>query len=220
MACDQIVMAPGGRGWADRDRLRCPATRSRLAVPRVRDPLAPRKMRSWSLWAAMIDPQIEVFRCTRLGDVEYFCEQERADAQSKPEADGKGPPWQEGECVTTPSIPFHAGGTQAVELPPGQPHRRQFRPVQTTLQPGRRSDLGRAGLGRHADRFPPRAEHVGVALGHRRGGPLPGVAHPRNRAWAALSAPSASCCSSGAITCPARPSGWKSRCFWPALPAC
>jgi membrane-bound ClpP family serine protease len=114
MACDQIVMAPeawlGGPGSPQMSR-----NEIDLAVQRVRDVLAPRKMRSWSLWAAMIDPQIEVFRCTRLDDVEYFCQQERASAQSKAAADVSGPPWQAGECVTTPSFPFRADGTQAVE---------------------------------------------------------------------------------------------------------
>ena len=148
MACDQIVMHPeavlGGPGSPQ-------MSRRRDRAGRADDPqqLAPRKMRSWSLWAAMIDPQIEVFRCTRLGDEEFFSAEELAAAQPKADAGGNGPPLARRPLRdhARDGLPRrrHAGG----RFPPGQPHGRELCPVQATLRPGRRSDLGRAGLGRH-----------------------------------------------------------------------
>ncbi len=115
MACDQIVMHPeavlGGAGSPQMSHGEIEA-----AKLKVQKRLAPRKLRSWSLWAAMIDPQVEVFRCTRLGEVEYFSEEERAAAQPKADEGDHGPPWQEGECVTTPPAAFAVSGTQAVDL--------------------------------------------------------------------------------------------------------
>jgi membrane-bound ClpP family serine protease len=114
MACDEIVLHPdaelGGPGSPQMSRNEIEA-----AKPKVKR-LAARKMRSWSLWAAMIDPQVEVFRCTRLGQVEFFSEEERAAAQPKPEAGDKGPPWQEGQCVSTPPAAFAANGAEAVDF--------------------------------------------------------------------------------------------------------
>ena len=114
MACDQIVMHPdavlGGPGTPQMSRNEIEA-----AKPAIQG-LAARKLRSWSLWAAMIDPQIEVFRCRRLDEVAFFCAEERAAAQPKPDAGGKQPPWLEGECVSTPPTAFASGGTQAVEF--------------------------------------------------------------------------------------------------------
>ncbi len=71
MACDQVVMRPeavlGGPGAYQMSGKEIAGYRQT-----IRDSLAPEKMRSWSLWAAMIDPELAVYRCTRLGDVEYF----------------------------------------------------------------------------------------------------------------------------------------------------
>jgi hypothetical protein len=44
----------------------------------IRDELAKKKMRAWSLPAALIDPGLEVFRYTRQGQQEYYSEQEWA----------------------------------------------------------------------------------------------------------------------------------------------
>jgi membrane-bound serine protease (ClpP class) len=77
-------------------------------VVRVIRQLAARKERSWSLLAAMIDPHLDVYRATRLGNVEYFCDEERNE-QLEP---GK---WQMGEAVTVPNKPLQVDGIRAEE---------------------------------------------------------------------------------------------------------
>ena len=114
LACDQIVMHPGavlggpGSYQMSEDEIK-------LTGPAVQE-LAPKKMRSWSLWQAMIDPQLDVYTCTRLGDVEYFCDEELAAQQPKPGEGGDAPRWRKGPLVTTPGVAFRVGGTQAVDF--------------------------------------------------------------------------------------------------------
>jgi membrane-bound serine protease (ClpP class) len=114
LACDQVIMYPqavlGGAGAYQMSEAEIAANRAT-----IRDSLAPRKMRSWSLWAAMIDPQLDVFRCTRLGDVEYFSADELQREQPKANQGEKAAPWQKGEAVTTPGRPLRVNGTTAVE---------------------------------------------------------------------------------------------------------
>jgi len=79
----------------------------------LREELAPRRSRSWSLWAAMADPSLEVFRYTREGDprqTNYYFSADEAEKQADaPGAQGK---WQRQEMVTTPGKPFAAEGTR------------------------------------------------------------------------------------------------------------
>jgi len=107
LACDQLVMHPravlGGSGAYEPS-----AEEVNLVRRAIRKGLAPRKGRSWSLMAAMIDPHLNVFRATRLGDVEYFCDDELAE-QLEPDK------WQRGTLLTTPGIPLRLSGTQAEE---------------------------------------------------------------------------------------------------------
>ncbi len=108
LACDQLVMDPrawlGGSGASELS-----ADEIEQTQQTIRKELAPRKGRSWSLVAAMIDPHLNVFRATRLGDVEYFCDDELAE-QMEP---GK---WERGARITTPGIPLKLAGTQAEEF--------------------------------------------------------------------------------------------------------
>jgi membrane-bound ClpP family serine protease len=114
MACDQIVMHPqailGGPGQYQmtRDEI----VRNRFTL---RDSLAPHKSRSWSLWAAMFDPHLDVYRCQRLGDVEYFSHDELRSRQPKLAQGEKGPPWEEGDRVTTPGQVLSLSGERAQE---------------------------------------------------------------------------------------------------------
>ena len=62
--------------------------------------------RCWRPWSI---PHLNVFRATKLGDVEYFCDDELAE---QPEPDK----WQRGTLVTTPGIPLRLSGTQAEEF--------------------------------------------------------------------------------------------------------
>jgi membrane-bound serine protease (ClpP class) len=73
----------------------------------IRDVIAARRARCWSLPAAMFDPNLAVYRYTRRGDVAYFSEAEWH-AQPRPEE------WTLGERVTTPGKVFQASGTDAV----------------------------------------------------------------------------------------------------------
>ena len=108
LACDQLVMYPravlGGSGAYE-------PSAEEIAQARqvIRKELAPRKGRSWSLMAAMIDPHLSVFRATRLGNTEYFC-QDELDEQLEP---GK---WGQGATITTPGIPLKLTGMQADEF--------------------------------------------------------------------------------------------------------
>jgi membrane-bound serine protease (ClpP class) len=107
LACDQIVMAPnavlGGSGAYEFSALEIQGVREFL-----RKELTPAKSRSWSLPAAIIDRDIAVYRDTRQGVVEYFCEDERLEQPAPNE-------WTRGEQVTTPGARFQTNGVAAVE---------------------------------------------------------------------------------------------------------
>ena len=113
LACDQIVMHPGavlgGPGAYQMSE-----NNIKSISPAVQE-LATKKMRSWSLWQAMIDPQLDVYACTRLGDVEYFCDEELATQQPQPGEGGNSPRWQKGALVTRPGVAFRTGGAQALD---------------------------------------------------------------------------------------------------------
>jgi len=110
LACEDVVMhrgaVLGGEGAAVFDQREVEEARKT-----IRDPIAVRKTRSWSLPAATLDPDLEVFRCTRIDDpgyAEYFCEDELAE-QPDP---GK---WKQGDPVTVPEQPFQVSGEEAAE---------------------------------------------------------------------------------------------------------
>ena len=77
----------------------------------VRESLAAKKRRSWSLLAAMFDPSLHVFRFKHRGDaaIDYFCDAE-LQAQSEPES------WNRLEEVTRPRSPLRVTGERAHEL--------------------------------------------------------------------------------------------------------
>lgn len=107
LACDNIVMKPeavlGGTANIEADEI--PATVTTI------EGLAERKGRKFSLWAAIIDPNLTVYRYTRKSDghVEYFSELELA---SEPDANA----WQKGEAVTEPDESLEVDGSQAQQL--------------------------------------------------------------------------------------------------------
>lgn len=110
LGCDQIVMHPhavlGGSGYG-------PAmSREDIgdAVSAVRA-LAKEKMRSWSLAAATIDPDLPVHRYVRKPDglVQYFCEEELAE-QKDPQS------WDRGEAVTAPGAALELSGEEALQF--------------------------------------------------------------------------------------------------------
>jgi membrane-bound serine protease (ClpP class) len=104
LACDQLVVYPGAvLGGSGAHELSPDEIRDMTRVIRE---LAPRKGRTWSLTAAMIDPRLEVYRCTRLGQVEYFCDEELAEQADKDQ-------WKKGDPVTRAGFPSKLSGAQA-----------------------------------------------------------------------------------------------------------
>ncbi len=107
LACDQVVMEPGavlggsGEHAFDEDEV--------IQVREtIREDIAPRKSRSWSLIAAMIDPDLEVFRYTRPGEVGFSCEEELQE-QAEPEK------WTKGQRVTQTEKPLSVKAEDAVD---------------------------------------------------------------------------------------------------------
>lgn len=105
LACDQLVVHPravlGGSGAYEPNDKEIEDVR-RL----IKNELAKRKGRSWSLMAAMIDPHLNVYSATKLGDTEYFCDEELAEQLQSDK-------WEKGPLVTTPGIPLKLSGAKA-----------------------------------------------------------------------------------------------------------
>jgi membrane-bound serine protease (ClpP class) len=110
LACDQVVMQRdatlGGSGAQEFS-----AEELAEVQKTVRDNLAPKKSRSWSLIVALLDPNLRVFCYTHrtTGLVEYFCEEE---AQSQPDADQ----WTQGEEIRNRREALKLTGPRAKEL--------------------------------------------------------------------------------------------------------
>jgi membrane-bound serine protease (ClpP class) len=109
LACDQIVMQPdailGGEGA---DALK--ADRIPLAVKSLREAIKEDKSRSWSLSAAMVDPELKVYHYQQKGTglVSYFCEEEVAQ-QPDPNS------WMRGDLITSTKGPLQLTGRKAEE---------------------------------------------------------------------------------------------------------
>ena len=110
---------------------------------RLRKDIAMKKGCSWSLMAAMIDPHLDVYRCTRLGETDYFCDEELA-AQPDPKQ------WVKGAKVTMPGKPLRISGKEAEEYRLANHVVRRLSGIPADLRPGKRSHARRAGLGRYA----------------------------------------------------------------------
>ncbi|MCC6125546.1 MAG: hypothetical protein IT426_11330 [Pirellulales bacterium] len=106
-ACDQIVVHPdailGGSGAYS-----LAPDEIQALVELLRKRVAVKKGCSWSLMAAAIDPRLDVYRCTRLGDVDYFCDEELAE-QPDPKQ------WAKGAKITAPGMPLRISGREAGE---------------------------------------------------------------------------------------------------------
>jgi membrane-bound ClpP family serine protease len=114
MACDQIVMQPrailGGPGLYQMK------PEEIVQYQLILRDLARAKSRSWSLWAAMFNPHLDVYRCQRLGDVEYFSDEELQSRQPMILKGEKGPLWEKGERVTKPGQVLSLNGEKAQEF--------------------------------------------------------------------------------------------------------
>lgn len=107
LACDDVLVGPeailGGPGAYELSAAEIEQT---TAV--IRDELAPRKGRHWSLPVALLDPKLEVFRYTQLDREAFMAEAELA---AIPDAAA----WKQGPAVTSPGSPFAPKGEEAVQ---------------------------------------------------------------------------------------------------------
>ncbi len=108
LACDQIVMNPraviGGPGVLEISK-----DDAALLEQRIRQGLAPRKGRSWSLMAALVDPNLEVYRCTHLGEEDYFSSEELAEQPNPAQ-------WEKGQKISLHNVPLKLDGKQALQM--------------------------------------------------------------------------------------------------------
>jgi len=110
LAADQLVMGPravlGGGGETD-----FAPEDLELARQTIRESLAPLKGRSWSLMAALVDPQVRVYEYTHKqnGAVAYFSPDELAE---QPVPDD----WTQGAEITRPGESLRVTGERALAL--------------------------------------------------------------------------------------------------------
>ncbi len=110
MAADQLVMnhraVLGGSGETDfaKEDLE-------LARQTLEESLAPRKQRSWSLMAALVDPQLRVYEYTHRqnGTVAYFSAEELAEQENPDD-------WSQGQEITHAGEPLRVTGDRAAAL--------------------------------------------------------------------------------------------------------
>jgi len=107
MACDQVVVGPDTKlgGWGAHQLTRAEINSVKEII---HDRLAPETARSWSLVAALVDPNLEVYECKRLGVTEYFSDAERQEQPDPAE-------WKQGNPVTKKDQPLQLSGQQAVD---------------------------------------------------------------------------------------------------------
>jgi membrane-bound ClpP family serine protease len=112
MACDEIVMHGGAVLGGDPTARFAPAEIEELT--RALQEIAAKKSRPWSAPAAMIDPRLEVFRCTKPGRPRpaYFSQRE---LDEQPDAKA----WLKGAPVTAPGRPLEIWGMDAAGYLPG-----------------------------------------------------------------------------------------------------
>ena len=218
LACQQVVMGPraviGGPGAQEFS-----PEQIRQAVVAISDrDGGPWRQRHWSPVAAMIDPKLTVYRCTRDGETAYLSDREIEELErQQPEA----PKWRKHEAITLGGQPLQLSGERAKELGLIYQTAESFADFKQALSPGR-PELARARLGDRADRRAGPPRRGGLAADDRLCRPVHRVAHagPGHRrvrghgllrhvllepiSWAARRTGSRPCCSSSA----------SAACFW------
>jgi membrane-bound serine protease (ClpP class) len=110
LACDQLVMQGdahvGGKGSVELDRSTLDA-----GTIAIRDSLAGSSDQSWSLLAALVDPELQIFtyQNTKTGDVRYFSKQEAKELEDAAD-------WRQGQKISTDGEPLRLDSRQAEEL--------------------------------------------------------------------------------------------------------
>lgn len=112
LACDDLIVTGrtrlGGSGAMAFDADQIEHFRDAITAPD-----SPWRHRSCSLIAAMVDPDLTVYRCTRGPDVAFFSDKElRQYEQNHPGEQ----PWQRGMPVTLEGREFRCNGDEAVEF--------------------------------------------------------------------------------------------------------
>ncbi len=116
LACGQMVMAPGAELGGSGAYELMPDDVD-VAREAIRVPDGPWGHRSWSLVAAMVDPDLEVYQCTRPGEEGFFGDEEMEERnQQLRRANPKAKPWQKGQMqVTQPGSPLLVDGQKALD---------------------------------------------------------------------------------------------------------
>lgn len=110
LACDQVVMHPeahlGGQGTVEAERAVLDA-----AVVSIRDSLAGSSNHNWSLLAALIDPDIELFTYQNIktGEVRHFSSTEVAEQENPDD-------WRKGARIKPAGEPLRLAARRAQEL--------------------------------------------------------------------------------------------------------
>lgn len=106
LACDQVVMQPqavlGGPGAYELSR-----EDIQSVVASVRNKNGAWRHRPWSLVAALVDPSLDVYQCTREGDTEFFSDKELEEIEKEAPNAKK---WVKGSRVTRPGAALRVFG--------------------------------------------------------------------------------------------------------------
>ncbi|WP_158265486.1 NfeD family protein [Blastopirellula marina] len=108
MACDEIAIAPNAKLGGAGSYAYSHEGRHDLENYLVR--ISPEANRSWSVWGAMNDPDLEVFHYERPGTAlaKFLSEREAAELPDAKE-------WKRGQAITTPNEPLQITGSQALD---------------------------------------------------------------------------------------------------------
>ncbi|WP_158545174.1 NfeD family protein [Bremerella cremea] len=108
MACDEIAIAPNAKLGGSGNYVYSHEGRHDLENYLVR--ISPEANRSWSVWGAMNDPDLEVYQYQRPGTTlsKFLSEREAADLPDAKQ-------WQRGKEITTANEPLQLSGTQALD---------------------------------------------------------------------------------------------------------
>jgi membrane-bound serine protease (ClpP class) len=116
MACDHVVMRRGdGVTLGGKPDYEIDPEEIGRIRDSVRQSLAPAKGRNWSLIAALIDPEIELYRYTRQGErdtlTEFFSPEEAAEREKR-----DGQPWVQAELIKPAGEALELSAERAKEL--------------------------------------------------------------------------------------------------------
>lgn len=108
LACDEIAISPEAKLGGPGSYTYTPQGRADLEDYLAK--ISTEANRSWSVWGAMNDPDLKVFRYDRPGTtlVKYLSEREAADMPQAGE-------WKQGAEVTQPDQPLQLSGTKALD---------------------------------------------------------------------------------------------------------